>query len=107
MLLYNVTIKIEEHAKTSWLKWMQETHIPAMLATGKFVHARMCRVLLAEETDGITYAVQYLTPSREMLEKYYEEDANHLRTAAHEQFPDMFVAFRTELEVIGEQSLLG
>ena len=36
MIIYNVTINIEEAATAEWLAWMQETHIPDVIATGKF-----------------------------------------------------------------------
>ncbi len=104
MYIYNVTINIEENIHEAWLKWMREKHIPDMLATGKFLQARMCRVMVVEESGGITYAIQYHAPSREVLQQYYEEDANRLRQDALSQFPDKFVAFRTELEVVDEQS---
>jgi gamma-glutamylcyclotransferase (GGCT)/AIG2-like uncharacterized protein YtfP len=82
---------------------MKETHIPDMLATGKFTKAKMCRVLLEEEMGGITYAVQYMTNSKETLEKYYQEDADRLRLETVNRFAGKFVAFRTELEIVNEQ----
>jgi len=101
MHIYNVTINIDEDIHHPWLKWMQEEHIPDMLATGKFLSAKMCRVLIEEEMGGITYAVQYTTDSKETLEKYYAEDAPRLR-AQSKPFEGKFVAFRTELEIISE-----
>lgn len=106
MYIYNVTINIEEAVHEAWLKWMREIHIPEMLATGKFVQARMCRVMVVEEGGGITYAIQYLTSSPEVLQQYYKEDAQRLRADALRQFPDKFVAFRTELQVVDEQTFL-
>ncbi len=106
MYIYNVTINIEEAVHDEWLQWMRLKHIPDMLATGKFLQARMCKVLVVEDQGGITYAIQYVTLSREVLQKYYDEDADRLRGEAQNHFPDKFVAFRTELEVIDEQSLL-
>lgn len=105
MIIYNVTISIDQTAHDRWLKWMRETHIPEMLATGKFVNARMCRVLAGEEERGTTYAIQYLSTSREMLEAYYEDDAPRLRNETMKHFADSLVAFRTELEVVDEQSV--
>ena len=49
MIIYNVTINIEESVHDNWLNWMQHTHIPDMLATGKFSKALMTRVLVKEE----------------------------------------------------------
>lgn len=102
MFLYNVTINIDESVHDQWLSWMRETHIPEMLATGKFTNARMLKVLVEEEMGGITYSVQYTTKNKEALEQYYKEDANRLRGNAMRLFADKFVAFRTELEIISE-----
>lgn len=105
MYIYNVTINIEETAHDQWLVWMKETHIPAMLATGKFTKAKMCKVIIEEEMGGITYSVQYSTPNKETLELYYKEDADQLRQESNKLFAGKFVAFRTELEIIGEAVL--
>ncbi len=102
MYLYNVTINIEESIHDTWLQWMQQVHIPDMLATGKFSKARLCMVMVTEETGGITYSVQYETDSKDTLDKYYKEDAARLRKDGLERFRDKFVAFRTELDVISE-----
>ncbi|MEM9685599.1 MAG: DUF4286 family protein [Bacteroidota bacterium] len=102
MYIYNVTVNVEEDIHDQWLQWMRTTHIPEMIATGKFTHAKMLKVLVEEETGGITYSIQYVTDSKGTLEKYYAEDASRLRQDGMSRFADKFVAFRTELEVIGE-----
>jgi phosphoribosylamine-glycine ligase len=81
---------------------MQTEHIPAMLATGKFTKALMTRVVVEEELGGVTYSVQYTTNSKDTLKNYYAEDAERLR-AQSKAFEGMFVAFRTELEIVSEQ----
>ncbi len=101
MIIYNVTINIENDIETQWLDWMKQTHIPEMLATGKFVKALMTKVLVEEEMGGVTYSVQYTAPSKALLEAYYKEDADRLR-AASQPFEGKFVAFRTELEIVSE-----
>lgn len=101
MIIYNVTLNIDESIQQQWLQWMQEEHIPAMLATGKFTKALMTRVLVKEDLGGITYSIQYTADSRATLEKYYTEDAQRLR-AQSKPFEGKFAAFRTELEVITE-----
>lgn len=102
MYIYNVTINIDEQVHDAWLQWMQTEHIPAMLSTGKFKKALMTRVQVEEEMGGITYSVQYRTESKQMLERYYAEDAEKLR-AQSKPFEGKFIAFRTELEIISEQ----
>lgn len=73
-----------------------------MLGTGKFTSAKICKVLVEEELGGTTYSIQYTVQDRPSLQRYYEEDAERLRAEGQKYFPNKFVAFRTELEVINE-----
>ena len=100
MYIYNVTINIDSSVETEWLQWMQEKHIPEMLETGKFIEAKMCQVMVEEDMGGITYSIQYTTDSKETLDQYYEEDAARMRQEGQQLFPNKFVAFRTELNVL-------
>ncbi|GAA4273719.1 DUF4286 family protein [Aquimarina gracilis] len=102
MYIYNVTINIEETVHGEWLNWMKNEHIPEMLSTGKFSKALMTKVLVEEEMGGITYSIQYTTKNKETLQKYYDEDAESLRSKS-KRFEGKFVAFRTELEIVSEQ----
>ncbi len=100
MYIYNVTINIDTSVEEDWLNWMQNTHIPEMLETGKFFEAKMCQVMIEEDMGGVTYAVQYTTEDKETLERYYNENADELRKKAIKLFGDKFVSFRTELKVV-------
>ena len=105
MIIYNVTSNIDESIHNEWLTWMKQEHIPQVLATGKFQKATLVRVLVEEDMGGVTYSVQYKTPSREALETYYKEDAPKLRTETLKKFADKVLGFRTELEIIDEYSV--
>ena len=101
MIIYNVTINIQESIHDKWLLWMNQEHIPAMLETGKFSKALLTRVLVEEEMGGLTYSVQYTAKNRQDLEDYYNNYAEKLR-AQGAAFAGKFVAFRTELQIISE-----
>jgi len=103
MIIYNVTINVEDSIHDEWLAWMKE-HIPQVLATGKFIDAKLTKVLV-DEQEGTTYSVQYKAPSREVLDSYYAENAQALRQDGLQRFADKMLAFRTELEVIDEYSV--
>ena len=105
MIIYNVTVNVDESILEAWMEWMQKKHIPAMLETGKFTRALMTQVMVQEEQGGFTFSVQYACPSKELLELYYREDANRLRSEAQERFGNSQLAFRTELQVIGQFSI--
>ena len=80
-------------------------HIPQVLATGKFIDAKLTKVLVEEDMGGQTYSIQYKAHSRDALNAYYTEDAERLRGDGLNRFADKMLAFRTELEVIDEYSV--
>ncbi|MFP4844330.1 DUF4286 family protein [Winogradskyella sp. PE311] len=103
MIIYNVTVNVDKTITAEWLTWIKE-HIPEVLATGKFIEAKLTKVLVADdETD--TYSIQYRAHNREALNAYYAEDAEHLRADGLKRWADKSLAFRTELEVIDEYSV--
>ncbi len=102
MYIYNVTINVNTQIQEPWLQWMQKSHIPDMLATGKFKAAKLCQVMVEEEIGGVTYAIQYTAHSKAALDLYYKEDAENLRKEGAKHFGNNFVAFRTELSIISE-----
>lgn len=104
MIIYNVTVNIEDSVHEEWLAWIKE-HIPLVLSTGKFTEAKLTRVLIEEEMGGVTYSIQYRAKSREDLDSYYKNHADILRQAGLKRFADKMLAFRTELEIIDEYSV--
>ncbi len=101
MYIYNVTVNIDDSVHDEWLTWMK-SHIPEVLATGRFLSAKLTQVLVEEEMGGATYSVQYTAKTREDLDNYYKHDADKLRTDSFKKFADKMLAFRTELRVINE-----
>lgn len=100
MIVYSVTVKIDLDVHDLWLKWMKGIHIPEVMDTGKFVDYRMLRILEENETDGITYNMQYRAES---IGDYFDYQKNHapdLQRKALDLFKDKFVAFRTLLKEV-------
>ncbi len=102
MIIYNITINVDESIHEDWVNWMQEIHVPEVLATGKFTKALMSEVLVKEDLGGVTYSIQYTCESSELLLKYYQEDAQRLRDAVVKKFGDKFGVFRTEMKIVKE-----
>lgn len=99
MILYNVTIILEEGIHDSWLDWMKNVHIGQVMDTGCFASNRILRVL-DSPNEGITYCIQYIADS---IEKYNEYKQNHsvaLQADYPEEFGNKFVSFRTLMEFI-------
>lgn len=58
MYIYNVTVNIDDSIKEDWIRWMQQTHIPEVIASGCFTSHRICKLMNVED-QGTTYAIQY------------------------------------------------
>jgi len=99
MLLYNVTLIIEDSAAEEWLQWMNEIHIPEVMATGKFVSNRLLKVL-DSPNEGMTYCAQYVAETMEDYQDYQANFAPALQADLQAKFENRFVAFRTLMEFI-------
>ena len=99
-ILYNVTVKVAQDIVGDWLQWMTQKHILDVMETGCFEEYRICKLLLVnDEDDGITYAIQYTAPSMKELERYQQQYARELQRDHTERYKGKFVAFRTLLEI--------
>lgn len=100
MIIYSVTVKIDLDVHNEWLHWMKSVHIPEVLNTKKFVDYRMLKVLTQDETDGITYNIQYRAQTMSDYFDYQNEFAPALQKDHTERYKDKFVAFRTLLKEV-------
>ncbi|MAZ30773.1 MAG: hypothetical protein CMP57_01620 [Flavobacteriales bacterium] len=102
MIIYNVTVNIEESSEYEWLLWMQKHHIPRVMKTGLFVSSKMTKVLIEEQTGGVTYSIQYSCENKKKLSDYQTIYAPKLQKEHEVKYAGKFVAFRTLLKVICE-----
>ena len=100
MLIYNVTTKVTGAIAEEWLQWLQEDHIPDIIATGCFTHANILRLLEVDDTEGPTYAIQYVADSKELYEDYVASFADVLRRKSFEKWGNQFISFRSVMQIV-------
>ena len=100
MIVYNVTVNVDNSVHVEWLNWMRETHIPDVMRTGIFQENRILKLIGDEDSGGHTYAIQYTCLAMEDYNTYEEKFAPALQKAHTDRYKDKFVAFRTLLEVV-------
>lgn len=101
MIIYNVTINLDDSIHSDWITWMKTVHIPQVMETGYFLDNRMAKVLTTQEDEtGHTYAIQYTCHSMEDLEEYQEKCSAPLQEEHGNRYKGKFVAFRTLLEIV-------
>jgi hypothetical protein len=101
MIIYNVTINVEDDIHDKWLSWMKKEHLPQVMATQMFLEYKILRLLSRQEDEtGKTYAIQYHCESIEKYDYYQQHFAPALQAETKKLFDGKFVAFRTILEVV-------
>lgn len=98
MVIYSVTVSIDEEAKLPWLEYMQHKHIPDVLATGCFTGYRFTRVIGTSEERENSFNIQYFANSMKDMHKYQAHFAQGLQREHNERFGNRTVGFRTILE---------
>jgi len=99
MILYNVTIILDEQIHANWLKWLKNEHLKEIMNTGFFISYRILKVL-DSPNEGITYCIQYIASSIEKYNEYVRTHSNPLQTNAPAEFLNRFVVFGTLMEFI-------
>ena len=100
MIIYSVTVKIDLDVHDEWLSWMKTVHIPDVMATGKFVDYRMLKILAENESDGISYNIQYRAKTMSDYFDYLNNFAEKLQVEHSQKYKDKYVAFRTILKEV-------
>ena len=99
MIVYSVTVNVENSMHEDWLAWMKSKHIPDVMETGIFQSHRLLKVISRDqEEEGVTYNIQYTCPSMADLHRYQSNYAPKLQSEHTERYKDKAVAFRTLLE---------
>ena len=101
MIVYNVTVSVEESIKADWLIWMQEVHIPEVMATGVFTKSQINRVIVQGDSDN-TFAIAYTCQSMKDLHQYQIKFSVEFQEKHIARYGDKAVVFRTIMEVVKE-----
>ncbi|MFK7972079.1 MAG: DUF4286 family protein [Bacteroidia bacterium] len=101
MIIYSVTISIEAALRANWLGWMEEVHIPDVMATGCFQSYSLQELVEPKPQEGAyTFNIQYLCESLEEYERYQKDFAPALQAEHTKRYKDRAVGFRTLLRRI-------
>jgi hypothetical protein len=100
MIVYNTTVKIAPQIEEAWVDWQKNEHIPEVMATGLFGDYKFFHLLEQDEAEGITYVIQYFSPTIEHYKKYIEDFATLLGEKNFARWRDQFISFHTVMEIV-------
>jgi hypothetical protein len=99
MLLFNVTIIVEEPSANDFITWMKEDHIPALMEKECFVSHRLFKIL-DSPNEGITYSVQFIADSEADFNTFREKFEHEFTAHIYTRYPEKLVVFSTLMEFI-------
>ena len=94
MITYEITAEVQPTLADAYERYMRETHIPDLLATGCFVAAS-----LARSAPG-RFRIRYEARSRADLDRYLSTHAAALRADFTAHFPEGVSVAREEWETL-------
>ena len=100
MFIYNVTTKVDWTIHDEWLQWMREEHLQEVVNTGCFVKSGLLRLHETDESEGPTYAAQFMANTKQDYERYIESFAKSLRQKSLLKWGNKIISFRSLMEVV-------
>lgn len=99
-IIYNVTTKVDNDISAEWLQWIMQEHITQVKATGCFYDAAVLQLLETDDTEGVTYTVQYKAESKALYNLYIEKFAPEMRQKSFDKWGNKIIAFRSLMKVV-------
>ena len=100
MLIYNVTVKVDNEIADDWLRWVLTEHGPEHIATQCFSKFNVLRLLEIDEEDGPTFALQFYAENKTDYERFLQEFLKDLKQKSFEKWGQRTLDFRTVMEVL-------
>lgn len=100
MILYNVTVKMEQSIASTWLQWLLKHHIADVMKTKCFFDYKVVRLLDVDDSEGPTYAIQYFAESKADYNRYMELHAAKIEKISFEKWGGELISFKTVMEVV-------
>lgn len=99
-LVYNITLKIAEEYAEEWFLFMKEEVLPVVTDGHIIVSSQVNKLLIKEEEEDITYAIQFTFSTVDIYEdKGLQSLATFLRLL-DSRYQGKYVYFTTKMEVI-------
>lgn len=97
MVLYNLTIIIDETINEEWQSWVKSAFIPQISETNLFISHRLLKVLNSPN-EGITYCLQFVAENKGKYETFASEHAPAIMDLHTQKFRNQCVSFSSLME---------
>ena len=99
MIIYNVTVNIDDSVHDEWLEWMKNNFIPSLMSSQSFTENKFYQVKVNADQSP-TYTLQLYCDNIELWQAYQELQANdHLKEVQH-AWGEKCYYFCTEMQIV-------
>lgn len=98
MIILNTTFVVSTAVEASFLRWLEDTYVPAMAQAGIFTRPTLARVLAQIEPRTDSYALQARCGSFDRALRWHDVTAAPLRDDIKTRWGDRVLPFTTFLE---------
>jgi len=99
MILYNITVIIEDGIEQEWLRWINQDFIPRALSSNLLVSSRLLKVI-DSPNEGITYCLQFIADTLANYDEFIAIYASDLLDSHSQNFKNRSVFFSSAMEFI-------
>jgi hypothetical protein len=99
MILYNITVILDEAIETKWLAWINQNFVPEALSSNLLVSNRILKVL-DSPNEGVTYCLQFIADNIQNYNDFKDTHAASLLDSHTLKFKNQSVFFSTIMEFI-------
>ncbi|WP_207422065.1 DUF4286 family protein [Desertivirga brevis] len=99
MVLFNITIIIDDSINDEWLRWINEEFIPEAMSSNLIASKRLLKVL-DSPNEGITYCLQFVLDTIASYQSFQQNQFASLMNKHSINFNNKFVSFNTLMEFI-------
>jgi len=100
MVIYNITTMVDKNVAPAWLTWVKEEFIKWVMDTGCFLDFKIVRLLETDETEGLTYAVQFTAISKREYNRYIENYSVTIQEQSAQKWGGAAISFRSVMQVV-------
>lgn len=99
MQVCNISFQVNPSIQDSWLAWMKTSFLPQMEATGCFNDYKLYQLEVTEDQYP-TYTLQMYAQSTELLDKWFNLEANSLLEQLYNHWGEDCLYFSTKMTIV-------
>ncbi len=97
MLLYNITVIIEDDSAEHWLNWLKTEKLPELSSFAAIQSSRIFRIV-DSPNEGQSFSLQFMLNKEADFEQTEEYLAQYLSADMYSKYPNKLVAFTSLMQ---------